>query len=357
MGIKSTKGKNKFEQIDYKATSDIGETLDPVFSADATGGTILYHSADDGTSVEKYHVFTEPGYFRVSAGFAKTANVLMIAGGGGGGTWYYGGGGGAGEVLYGSNVGFGTSISNYDRDAGSEYRVIIGEGGFSHMSGQSPGEYNNGGNGGDTILHPTAGIATAYRSHVGFVTEGMRAFGGGGGGSNSADGYEEGNRGGSAGGPSYYDEHERYKQRISSDLPDAWTSYGNPSGPNSNSVASGGGGAGGNSPSRTGGAGQPFPEFTAAKIGPAIPPYVYPFWNTTVGSTGLYGGGGCGAGYPATNPNGGTGGGGDGGNGNGGGKHGEPGVDFTGSGGGGGDGPLNNGGSGGKGILIIKYVV
>ena len=46
MGIKSTQGKNKFEQIDYKATSDIGETLDPVFSADATGGTILYNSAD-----------------------------------------------------------------------------------------------------------------------------------------------------------------------------------------------------------------------------------------------------------------------------------------------------------------------
>ena len=130
----------------------------------------LYHSADDGTSVEKYHVFTEPGYFRVSAGFAKTANVLMIAGGGGGGCYYYAGGGGAGEVLYGSNVGFGTSrISNYDRDAGSEYRVIVGEGGFSDehekVSGQSPGEYNQGGNGGDTILyHPTAGIATVYRS-------------------------------------------------------------------------------------------------------------------------------------------------------------------------------------------------
>lgn len=354
MSIKSTKGKNKFEQIGYKATSDIGETLDPVFSADATGGTILYNSADNGTSVEKYHIFTEPGFFRINAGFAKTANVLMIAGGGGGGGNYYAGGGGAGEVLYGSNVGFGTSISNYDRNAGSEYRVIVGEGGFAHMSGQSPGEYNQGGNGGDTILHPTAGIATVYRSFVGFVTEGMRAFGGGGSGSYSGDGHEEGNSGGSAGGPSYYDEHVRYKQRMNSDLPDAWTAYGNPSGTNAATLASGGGGAGASSTGRTGGAGQEFSEFATEIIGSAIPPYVYPFWNSVVGSAGTYAGGGGGGGYPATSPAGGTGGGGDGGNGT---SSAFPGVDYTGSGGGGADGLGSNGGSGGKGILIIKYVV
>lgn len=353
MGIKSTQGKNKFEQIDYKATSDIGETLDPVFSADATGGTILYSSSADGNSVEKYHVFTEPGYFRINAGFAKTANVLMIAGGGGGGGYYYGGGGGAGEVLYGSNVGFGTSISNYDRSSGNEYRVIVGEGGHSTMT-YGGGQYNQGGNGGDTIIYPTAGIATVYRSFVGFVTEGMRALGGGGGGSYSADGYEEGNSGGSAGGPSYYDEHERFKQRITPDLPDAWTSYANPSGPTSAGSASGGGGAGSNSTTYTGGDGQPFPEFASTIIGPAIPPYVYPYWNAAVGPTGLYGGGGGGGGHPATTPVGGTGGGGAGGAGA---VSGEPGVDFTGSGGGGGDSASSSGGSGGKGIVIIKYVV
>jgi hypothetical protein len=130
MGIKSTQGKNKFEQLSYKATSDIGETLDPVYSADATGGTIVYHSADNGTSVEKYHIFTEPGYFRVNAGFAQTTNVLIVAGGGAGGGAYYGGGGGAGEVLYGSNVSFGSS-------EGNEYRVIVGRGGLAENAPNS----------------------------------------------------------------------------------------------------------------------------------------------------------------------------------------------------------------------------
>jgi hypothetical protein len=343
MGIKSTQGKNKFEQIDYKATSDIGETLDPVYSADATGGTIVYHSADNGTSVEKYHIFTEPGYFRINAGFAKTTNVLLVAGGGAGGGAYYAGGGGAGEVLYGSNVSFGSS-------EGNEYRVIVGRGGLAE---NAPNTYNSGSNGEDSWIYPTIGITTEYRSEIGIQTSGIRAYGGGGGGAYSGEGYERGNRGGCAGGSSYYDDNIVYARRYTNNLPPSWTPYkGNSAA--TTSQANGGGGAGGNSSTRTGGPGQAFPQFSSNKIQPAIPQQIYPYWSTAVGPTGQYGGGGGGGGYPGTNPAGGAGGGGAGGSGA---KDAEPGIDYTGSGGGGADDVGSNAGSGGKGILIIKYVV
>lgn len=355
MGIKSTQGKNKFEQIDYKASSDIGETLDPVFSADATGGTIVYHSADNGISVEKYHIFTEPGYFRASAGFAKTANVLVVAGGGGGGGIYYAGGGGAGEALYGSNISFGSSITNPEKgtDEGHEYRIIVGQGGYGSLY---PNQYNNGGNGGDSLIYPTIGITTEYRSEVGVQTSGIRSFGGGGGASYSGEGYQEGNRGGCAGGCSYYDPSIVYSQRYSTSpnaLPASWTPYANDSAA-ATSQGSGGGGTGADSSARTGGAGQAFPEFSSSKIGSAIPAQIYPYWSSAVGPTGQYGGGGGGGGYPSTSPAGGAGGGGAGGSGA---KDAEPGIDYTGSGGGGADGVGSNAGSGGKGIVIIKYVV
>lgn len=355
MGIKSTQGKNKFEQIDYKATSDIGETLDPVFSADATGGTIVYTTADDNTSVEKYHVFTEPGYFRINAGFAKTANVLVVAGGGAGGGIYYAGAGGAGEVLYGSNIEFGFSIATPAKptEEGHEYRIIVGQGGYGSLS---PNQNIGGGNGGDSLIYPTSGITTEYRSEVGVQTSGVRAFGGGGGGAYNILGRREGNRGGSAGGSSYYIDTEIYTQRTNREansLPPSWTPYGN----NSTGTANrgqGGGGAGGASDSGNGGPGQPFPEFSSPKIGLAIPTQIYPYWSPAVSPTGIYGGGGGGGGYPATTPVGGAGGGGAGGVGA---DNAEPGIDFTGSGGGGADGAGSDAGSGGKGIVIIKYVV
>ena len=360
MGIKSTKGKNKFEQIDYKATSDIGETLDPVFSADATGGTILYHSADDGTSVEKYHVFTEPGYFRVSAGFAKTANVLMVAGGGAGGGSYYAGGGGAGEVLYGQNVGFGTTIAVTNLgepipfSSGQEYRVVIGEGGFGQLANPIGQSGDRGGKGGDTLIYATSGVTTSYRSSVGIQTGGLRAFGGGGGGSGNAAGGYKGGCGGSAGGNSYYLDQANFKQRKQGyGYPSAFTAYGNDIA-NAGSRSDGGGGAGGQNPGRDGGDGQPFPEFASDIIGPAIPTQVLPYWSPVVTSTGLYGGGGGGGGYPGNSPSGGTGGGGAGADGP---VDALPGVDYTGGGGGGADDAYTNSGHGGKGILIIKYVV
>lgn len=359
MGIKSTQGKNKFEQIDYKATSDIGETLDPVFSADATGGTILYNSADDGTSVEKYHVFTEPGYFRVSAGFAKTANVLMVAGGGAGGGSYYAGGGGAGEVLYGQNVGFGTTIAVTDLgepipfSSGQEYRVVVGEGGFGQLANPVGQTGDRGGKGGDTLIYAT-GITTSYRSSVGIQTGGLRAFGGGGGGAGNAAAGQQGYAGGSSGGNSHYAAIANFKQRQQDKgYPSAFSAYGN-SIATAASRTDGGAGAGEANVGRNGGAGQPFPEFASDIIGPAIPTQVLPYWSPEVTSTGLYGGGGGGGGYPSTTPSGGTGGGGGGAQSD---IHAIPGVDYTGGGGGGADGAYSNAGHGGKGIVIIKYVV
>lgn len=361
MGIKSTKGKNKFEQIDYKATSDIGETLDPVFSADATGGTILYNSADDGTSVEKYHVFTEPGYFKISAGFAKTANILMVAGGGAGGSSYYAGGGGAGEVLYGQNVGFGTTIAVTNLgepipfSSGQEYRVVIGEGGFGQLANPAGQSSDRGGKGGDTHIYATSGVTTSYRSSVGIQTGGLRAFGGGGGGAGNAAGGSQGYAGGSAGGNAYYSSVANLKQRKQGKgYPSAFTAYGNDQAPSTTDRSDGGSGAGGSNDARNGGAGQPFPEFASGIIGPAIPTQVLPYWSPVVTSTGLYGGGGGGGGYSGTSPSGGTGGGGAGGAGA---VDALPGVDYTGGGGGGADGAASNPGHGGKGILIIKYVV
>jgi len=360
MGIKSTQGKNKFEQIDYKATSDIGETLDPVFSADATGGKILYHSADDGTSIEKYHVFTEPGYFRVSAGFAKTANVLMVAGGGAGGGSYYAGGGGAGEILYGQNVGFGTTIAVTDLgepipfSSGQEYRVVVGEGGFGQLANPAGQTGDRGGKGGDTLIYATSGVTTSYRSSVGIQTGGLRAFGGGGGGAGNGIGGQNGCAGGSCGGNSYYSAIESFKQRKQGKgYPSAFSAYGNDIATGA-SRSDGGGGAGAANDVKDGGAGQPFPEFASDIIGPAIPTQVLPYWSPAVTSTGLYGGGGGGGGYPSSTPSGGTGGGGAGALNT---VDAIPGVDYTGSGGGGADGASTNSGHGGKGILIIKYVV
>ena len=150
--------------------------------------------------------------------------------------------------------------------------------------------------------------------------------------------------------------------------------YGGQGGPATNGGywnAGGGGGAsgtqGGNanpgtpSPTRClGGAGQPFPEFPAPVISPGIPTPFRPDFESEVGPTGLFGGGGGGSfENPAFYGNGGPGGGGDGDSGN----ANASGIKGT-FGTGGGSGSFGGGSPGspvsevcGPGIIIIKYSV
>ena len=142
MGIKSTLGKNLSSLLSVNNTSDIGTTADNVLPILASGGTGITTTGKDG-KVTNYHVFTEPGHFRLgpaAVGTGKTFTVLVVAGGGSGGGSYYGGGGGAGEVVYGPAVTF--ELSN-----GYEYKVDVGEGGAAVICDQVNGELFMGVNG------------------------------------------------------------------------------------------------------------------------------------------------------------------------------------------------------------------
>jgi hypothetical protein len=297
-----------------------------------SGGTIIV------SDTNVYHVFTNTGEFIVTSGII-TANVLIVSGGGGG-AGGQGGGGGAGGVVYGPSIPL----------SPGPYSVTIGLGG----------------SGGNDLTDPgTQGSPSSFNS--------VTAIGGGGGirnnygypspeSPNAAGGSSGGAGGGGLlGGPNA-------TPVTPQPVPGSYIAYGNIGGAQIDigSGAGGGGGgaggaatAGGNNPTPTrgiGGAGQPFPEFPAPVLAPAIPAPVRSDWTTAVGPTGLFGGGGGGGGsttYPVLNPNGGPGGGGNGaiGNGNA--------VNYTGGGGGGEYYPLPavTGGTGGTGIVIIQYDV
>ena len=364
MGIKSTLGKNLSSLLSVNNTSDIGTTAENVLPILASGGTGITTTGKDGT-VTNYHVFTEPGHFRLgpaAVGTGKTFTVLVVAGGGAGGGSYYGGGGGAGEVVYGAAVQF--ELSN-----GYEYKVDVGEGAAGVICNQSPGQYNPGTNGGDSRFYPTLnytpsrlndrtiGIVTTYQSNVGLGSTGVIALGGGGGGSYSSISYEYGNHGGSSGGTSYYKTEQigraRYTPTGGRGYNHQYVYYGSNSDPGGN-VCHGGGGAGATGADNIGGPGYPFDDFGDLYVGPAIPAPVRPYWIHEVNPGGLYGGGGGGAAYAM--PGFGAGGAGGGGNGGDGNMPGIPGTDYTGGGGGGVENPGQNGGAGGKGIVIIKYI-
>ena len=364
MGIKSTLGKNLSSLLSVNNTSDIGTTAENVLPILASGGTGITTTGKDGT-VTNYHVFTEPGHFRLgpaAVGTGKTFTVLIVAGGGSGGGSYYGGGGGAGEVVYGASV-------TFDLSNGYEYKVDVGEGASAVICNQTDGQYDPGVNGGDSRFYPTLnytpsrlndrtiGIVTTYQSNVGLGSTGVIALGGGGGGSYSSISYEYGNHGGSGGGTSYYKTEQigpaRYTKSGGRGYNHQYTYRGNSSDPGGN-ICHGGGGAGATGSDHVGGPGYPFDDFGDLYVGPAIPAPVRPYWIHEVNPGGLYGGGGGGAAYAS--PGFGAGGAGGGGNGGDGNMPGIPGTDYTGGGGGGVENPGQNGGAGGKGIVIIKYI-
>lgn len=323
MGIRSSKSKNLYKGLDVFKSGDLNKTVTDELPVLASGGTVVT------SGNERFHVFLQPGEFKVGVGFAKTVDILIVAGGGGGGSPYYAGGGGAGGVVFGPAITLGIGT----------YPILVGAGGYA--DNQAPTiTYTPGGSGGNS------GFGTVF------------ANGGGGGGSYSGVQYQEGGIGGSAGGPSYYVTNSQVKR--ASRIPAAYTHYGNNSGTGQDGGGAGGGGSGnvgGPSPNRKGGDGRAFPQFPAPVISPAIPSPVRVGWANTVGSLGYYGGGGGAAAYPTGNG---------GGGGIGGGGVGSPypssipatpGIDYTGGGGGGSSDPSNAAGFGGSGIVIIKYLV
>ena len=300
---------------------------------DASGGT--KYTPGNGYV---YHVFQYPNSdtFTVNSG-SGDINYLLVAGGGAGGMGASdaAGGGGAGQVLSLTSPNFGSGT----------YPVTVGQGGTRYTGPTAATTH-----GGDTTFNSTTagggGMGASGRWSPSLTPPGTRipAQDGrpgtpGGSGSGGGGGASAFTTAGATGSPP----------------------GGNPGG--DGGMGSAGGGAGG--------AGQddatsPSGPFSAGGAGLAVPIYPGPLfssmpspWQSAVGPTGLFGGGG-GASYP----DGGTGPGGPGGGGNsapGPDSSGSPGLNGTGGGGGGGGAdrsdPQTNqpGGNGGHGICIIRY--
>jgi len=293
-----------------------GELLpEPPFGA--SGGTLEPAGIEPGNGY-KYHVFTSPGNFEVT-GKAGTVEFLIVAGGGG--PINGSGGGGGGGVLHHPGREF---------DVGT-HPITVGAGGPNTEGGDSILVDVNG----PTTWTATGGGKSNMRSTG---TAGGSGGGGGWGGdggpgtqspSNGATGY--GNNGSGAG----------------------------TDGSGAAQRSGGGGGAGAAATGYDGGAGQPFPAFAGPGVQSGIPSPNRTAFNSAVGPTGLYaGGGGGGQGSNHSPTSGGPGGGGAGKAGHP--NAGDPGAYATGGGGGGGGtvSPTQSpGGSGGQGVIIIRYQV
>ena len=287
----------------------------------ATGGTKITSGSDI------YHVFTTNQNFEVTSG---TNDIeLLVVGGGGATAETYSGGGGGGGVAYGPSV----SVS-----AGT-YAVTVGDGGTQT---NSKGDANSPG-GTSSIVLPAGtirGLGGGTGTIDAYQTGPAQYQPGGSGGGNGDDSDKQAGDATQPGEPNFGIGIVHYGN----------PGYAPPSGNASASDADGGGGGGageGGGPTHTerrnGGAGQPFSNFPAPVIAPAIPAPVRPAWTPTVGPTGIFAGGGTGAKGPSTTVAGGGGGG----------ETNVDAIEFTGGGGGGNN--QGTGGNGGNGIVIIRY--
>ena len=263
-------------------------------------------SATGGTEIQsggfKYHVYssTGPSSFVVSGSTPGTIEFILVAGGGAGGNYgWSGGGGGAGGIVHGQNysIGPGThpisigagaaaNTSQVQAPAGSDYTFVID--GTTITS--------KGGGGGGTYRYP---------GYWPSVSDGGPG-GSGGGGSGSDNSGDQNNPG-----PATQPSQNPGVSNI--------TNYGNGGGaysPHTNGYGGGGGGGAGgageaarnstNYPDGNdgahGGDGQPFSNFPAPVLAPAIPAPVRSDWTTAVGPTGLFGGGGSATAGSAAGP-------------------------------------------------------
>lgn len=334
MSIKSSGSPDRSYHNNFSSsfTSQFGPDPTPTPISASGGNEII-----DGGN--KYHVFTSGDSFTVTQG--GTVEILMIGGGGSGSS--SGGGGGAGGIVHDSTL----TITD------TTYTVEVGDGGDwtgtpSCSGGNSglPGYATTFKNSGPVNLIALGGGGGAYCDDTPSspqvpttpspVPAGSGGSGGGGGRVNPGNG--EGRQplvnqiGGSAN----------------------LNNYGFGGGTGGSPGGGGGGASASGDPSGPGGDGQPFANFPGPIFQPVFP--TIPTWGTTVGPTGLFGGGGAGGGYPDGAETGGTGGGGDAAP-YPGGTVGSPGIDHTGGGGGSGTYPGNGGGSGGNGFVIIRYPI
>jgi len=306
-----------------------GGWLKPLINA--TGGIKI-----SASPTVHYHVFVSNSPFNVISG--GTVDIFLIAGGGTSSTSLAAGGGAGGAV----------HLTGTEIVSGVEYDVVVGSGGNATNHAAPSNSIGNSGTN-STFTHPgDSTVLTALGGGYGasYATNNA-ANGGSGGGRETAP-----DTGGLGQQPSQAQPFHTSHGGILS-------SYGNNGAltPDSGNLGGGGGGAGGAGSGITGGVGQPFADFPAPVLAPAIPSPVRSRWTTEVGPSGYYGGGGAGGARDGhTAGKGGTGGGGDGYNTSP--QESSDGADYTGGGGGSGSYPYGSGenGAGGNGIVIIRYV-
>ena len=370
--IKSSLAKTAKQLLGFRNTADLGlrgatqiSRTPPPEKVTASGGDIVDALAPGNGY--KYHTFSSPGNFTVTAGFGSLAivEILVVAGGGSGSSTNIAGGAGGGGVVH---------ATGYAVTPGT-YPVSVGGGGQAPaFSGPNPSRTGVPGN--DSYFGPSGARLTAKGGGGGgnsyTTTPGGQAGGSGAGGGANSPPYPFGSSDNAQPGPATQpgQTHPGAPGTINNYGSAGGTGGGGPSGPNL--AGAGGGGAGGAGTSMTwpqpsngnpsvGGPGQPFPDFAyplcfpgpdASTLGPHSP------------NNSHYAGGGGGgrhiAGGASAQPgptNGGVGGGGKGGNGRSdwGGYGPEDGIDYLGGGGGDANG-YEQGGHGGDGIVIVRYV-
>ena len=244
-------------------------------SVEASGGNIDATSPGNGY---KYHVFTSPGSFVVTA--IGDCDVLIIGGGGAGGgnPAYGGGGGGAGALHYLPQI----------EVAATTYTVTIGGGGDNASTNNANRK------GGDTVFGPGTPHATTAEGggQAGWNPDPVgnwSGFEGGSGGGSSQGGYSGGTETGSNAHPG--------GNNIGSP-PAGWGCVG---ASNNDGDGAGGGGSlttgdgGPNSPigrAGNGGKGALYPNFSS-DLFPTMPAN----WIAAVGPLGCYASGGGGGGH------------------------------------------------------------
>lgn len=269
----------------------------------------------DTGGIERVHVFTANGSFKVPEG-VENIEYLVVGGGGGGGGGSSAGGGGGGAG--GFNEDSATVVP------GATYEVHVGSGGSWGRGGESA---RYGGDGGDSWIQAEGGADL------------VRSQGGGGGARGEIYEGNVGNPGGSGGGGS------------------RWSSGGS-----GTAGGNDGGGGGDLGPGSSGGGGAAEPG--KSESGDAGGDGGAGQTSTITGRERVYAGGGGGGNRDSgTRSHGGDGGGGRGGHWDNG-WRGQSAAANTGGGGGGGGGTVswwnpdgNNGGSGGSGIVVVRYTL
>ena len=340
--IKSSLAKSAKQLLGFFNTADLGlrgatqiSRRVPPDPIDASGGTKISSSP-----TVHYHVFVSDSPFVVTQG--GQADIFLVAGGGGSSTSLAAGGGAGGAVHV-----TGTTLTS-----GVTYSVVVGAGGAERdIAAPNGGAGNPGAN--STFTHPgDSTVLTALGGGHGAAYANNNAGSGGCGGGTETGAPDTGGLG----------QQPSQAQPFHTSYGGTLNQYGNDGNqavaPTGNFGGGGGGTGGGGSTSKTGGDAQPFSDFPAPVLAPAIPSGpVRTRWTSEVGPTGLFGGGGGGGARDGhTAGKGGTGGGGDGYNTSP--QESSDGAHYTGGGGGSGSYPFSSGenGAGGNGIVIIRYV-